>query len=97
VREGTAVPLGLRADLAMLSGVSTKRLNEQVRRNLSRLPEDFAFRLTHDEVSRLRSHIATSKTGRGGRLGSHGMTNLGEGGRSIWGAVVRISLTAAGA
>jgi len=57
----------LDADLAMLYGVSTKRLNEQVRRNLSRFPEDFAFRLTQDEVTRLRSQTATSKTGRGGR------------------------------
>lgn len=57
----------LDADLAMLYGVSTKRLNEQVRRNLSRFPKDFAFKLTHDEVSRLRSQIATSKIGRGGR------------------------------
>jgi hypothetical protein len=57
----------LDADLASLYGVSTKRLNEQVRRNLSRFPEDFAFRLTRDEVDRLRSQIATSKPGRGGR------------------------------
>ena len=57
----------LDADLAALYGVSTKRLNEQVRRNRARFPEDFAFRLTADEVGRLRSQIATSKTGRGGR------------------------------
>jgi hypothetical protein len=57
----------LDADLAALYSVSTKRLNEQVRRNLSRFAEDLAFRLTQDEVGRLRSQIATSKTGRGGR------------------------------
>jgi len=57
----------LDADLASLYGVSTKRLNEQLRRNLSRFPEDFAFRLTQDEADRLRSQIATSKPGRGGR------------------------------
>ena len=37
------------ADLAALYGVSTKRLNEQVRRNLERFPPDFMFRLTADE------------------------------------------------
>jgi len=57
----------LDADLAALYSVSTKRLNEQVRRNRSRFPEDFAFRLTRAEVDALRSQIATSKPGRGGR------------------------------
>lgn len=54
-------------DLALLYGVPTKRLNEQVMRNLSRFPEDFMFRLTAEESSHLRSQFATSKTGRGGR------------------------------
>ena len=36
----------LDSDLAELYGVPTKRLNEQVRRNLSRFPEDFMFQLT---------------------------------------------------
>ena len=48
-------------------GVTTKRLNEQVRRNRSRFPDDFMFQLTQDEVRPLRSQIATSKVGRGGR------------------------------
>ncbi len=39
----------LDADLAELYGVSTKRLNEQVKRNLRRFPEDFMFRLTGTE------------------------------------------------
>ncbi|MGD0012332.1 MAG: ORF6N domain-containing protein [Terriglobia bacterium] len=39
----------LDADLARLYGVSTKRLNEQVKRNRDRLPEDFMFQLTPDE------------------------------------------------
>jgi hypothetical protein len=39
----------LDADLADFYGVTTKRLNEQVKRNLGRFPEDFAFRLTEDE------------------------------------------------
>lgn len=57
----------LDADLAALYGVSTKRLNEQVRRNRERFPADFMFQLTAAEADSLRSQIATSKTGRGGR------------------------------
>ena len=57
----------LDSDLADLYGVPTKRLNEQVRRNLSRFPEDFMFRLTEQESDALRSQFATSKSGRGGR------------------------------
>ena len=57
----------LDADLARLYGVTTKRLNEQVRRNLSRFPEDFMFQLTESETRLLRSQFATSKEGRGGR------------------------------
>ena len=49
----------LDADLAGLYGVPTKRLNEQYRRNLDRFPADFAFQLTLDEWSALRSQIAT--------------------------------------
>ena len=44
-------------DLATLYGVETKRLNEQVKRNIKRFPEDFKFQLTKDEC--LRSQIAT--------------------------------------
>lgn len=57
----------LDSDLASLYGVSTKRLNEQVKRNLKRFPEDFMFRLSKTEVESLRSQFATSKIGRGGR------------------------------
>ncbi len=49
----------LDSDLAMLYGVETKRLNEQVKRNLNRFPEDFMFQLTQDEAVRLRSQIVT--------------------------------------
>ena len=56
----------LDADLAELYGVSTKRLNEAVRRNAARFPEDFMFQLTAEEAETLRSQFATSK-GRGGR------------------------------
>src|SRR5262249_15813047 len=54
-------------DLARMYGVTTKRLNEQVRRNLDRFPVDFMFQLTAEEVEVLRSQNATSKPGRGGR------------------------------
>ncbi len=53
--------------LAALYGVTTKRLNEQVRRNRARFPEDFMFQLTAKEVACLRSQFATSNKGRGGR------------------------------
>ena len=55
----------LDTDLAILYGVPTKRLNEQVRRNKKRFPSDFMFQLTPEEVERLRSQIATLKPGRG--------------------------------
>jgi len=54
-------------DLSSLYGVETKRLNEQVRRNNKRFPNDFMFRLTKKESDALRSQIATSKKGKGGR------------------------------
>jgi hypothetical protein len=68
----------LDADLAAVYGVPTKRLNEQVRRNRTRFPVDFMFRLEPQEVTHLRSQIATSNDpdfptsylpspGRGGR------------------------------
>jgi hypothetical protein len=50
-------------DLAELYGVPTKRLNEQVRRNMKRFPLDFMFQLTEKEVKNLRSQIATSSWG----------------------------------
>ena len=53
-------------DLAKLYGVQTLRLNEQVRRNRDRFPDDFAFQLTEQEFRALISQIAISKPGRGG-------------------------------
>jgi hypothetical protein len=53
----------LDTDLAELYGVETKRLNEQVRRNLPRFPPDFMFQLTAEETESLRSQIATLKRG----------------------------------
>lgn len=55
----------LDADLAELYDVPIKRLNEQVKRNLERFPEDFMFALTQEEWESLRSQIATLKSGRG--------------------------------
>ena len=55
----------LDSDLASLYGVSTKRLNEQVRRNLRRFPADFMLQLSPDEAVALRSQIATLEPGRG--------------------------------
>ncbi len=50
----------LDSDLAAIYGVSTKRLNEQFRRNRKRFPDDFAFQLTAEEASSIRSQIATA-------------------------------------
>ena len=55
----------LDAELAALYGVTTKRLNEQVRRNRDRFPTDFMFELTAQEAAVLRSQFATLKSGRG--------------------------------
>ena len=49
----------LDSDLAVVYGVTTKRLNEQLRRNRRRFPEDFAFQLTAKEFEALRSQFAT--------------------------------------
>jgi hypothetical protein len=50
----------LDSQLAALYSVTTKRLNEQVKRNAERFPDDFMFRLTRSEVEALnRSQIAT--------------------------------------
>ena len=49
--------------LAQLYGVPTRRLNEQVRRNAQRFPQEFSFTLTNQEVANLKSQIATSSWG----------------------------------
>ena len=54
-------------DLAKLYGVTTGRLNEQVKRNRDRFPTDFAFRLTTQEFTALISQSATSSSKHGGR------------------------------
>ena len=53
----------LDADLALLYGVETRRLNEQVRRNQQRFPGDFVFQLSAAEFANLKSQFATSSWG----------------------------------
>ncbi len=57
----------LDSDLAELYGVTTGCLNEQVKRNVRRFPDDFAFQLTSEEFEALISQNAISNSGRGGR------------------------------
>jgi|ERR1035437_81918 phage regulator Rha-like protein len=57
----------LDSDLAVLYQVPTKRLNEAVRRNLDRFPDDFMFQLSAEELENLRSQSATSSSSHGGR------------------------------
>ena len=57
----------LDSDLAALYGVPTWRLNEQVRRNPERFPDDFSFVLVKQELTDLRSQFAISSRGHGGR------------------------------
>jgi len=54
----------LDTDLARLYGVTTKRLNEQVKRNIRRFPPDFMFQLSIEEATSSRSQFATLKQGR---------------------------------
>jgi len=51
----------LDSDLAFLYGVATKVLNQAVKRNIKRFPEDFMFQLSEKEMNSLRSHFVTSK------------------------------------
>jgi phage regulator Rha-like protein len=57
----------LDTDLAEIYGVTTKRLNEQVKRNRGRFPVEFAFRLTAEEHANLKSQFATSSLSHGGK------------------------------
>ena len=66
----------LDADIAELYGMETKRLNEQVKRNISRFPEDFMFQLTSEEFKILKSQNATSSWG-GRRYAPNAFTELG--------------------
>ena len=55
------VQVMLDSDLAELYEVPVKRLNEQVRRNKERFPQDFMFQISESEYQLLRSHFATAK------------------------------------
>ena len=57
----------LDSDIASLFGVDTKRLNEQMKRNKNRFPNDFCFQLNSKEFKSLKSQNATSNKGRGGK------------------------------
>lgn len=67
----------LDSDLADLYGVSTKRLNEQVKRNIERFPADFMLRLTSQESKVLRSQFATSSSWGGRRYNPLAFTEHG--------------------
>ena len=67
----------LDSELAEIYGVETKRLNEQVRRNLNRFPVDFMFQLTAEEAANLRSQIATSSSYGGRRYLPYAFTEHG--------------------
>jgi hypothetical protein len=63
-------------DLAEMYGVETKRLNEQLKRNLKRFPKDFMFTLSEKETQHLRSQNATSSWG-GNRRKPNAFTEQG--------------------
>jgi len=72
----------LDSDLAKIYGVTVRRLTEQMRRNLKRFPDDFAFQLTRQEFTNLKSQIATSSSHGGKRklpwvFTEHGALMLG--------------------
>jgi len=66
----------LDADLAQLYGVQTMRLNEQIKRNIERFPEDFMFQLTKEEFQNLKSQFAISSWG-GRRTPPNALTEHG--------------------
>lgn len=68
------------ADLARIYNVTTRRLNEQVKRNRQRFPEDFMFQLTMEEAKTLlasRSQIATLKRGQNIKYAPYSFTEHG--------------------
>jgi len=67
----------LDSDLAALYGVTTKRLNEQVRRNMKRFPADFMYQLSREEFESLKSHFATSSSWGGRRTRPYVFTEQG--------------------
>ena len=67
----------LDSDLAELYGVEVKQLKRQVRRNLSRFPEDFMFQLQKEEYESLRSHFGTLKRGEHAKYLPYAFTEQG--------------------
>ena len=67
IYEIRGIKVMLDSDLAKLYEIPTYRLNEAVKRNISRFPSNFMFQLGKDEYGSLISQIAISKKGRGGR------------------------------
>jgi hypothetical protein len=67
----------LDSDLARIYGVPTKVLNQAVKRNLKRFPDDFLFRLSFDELENLRSQIVTSSFHGGHRYLPYAFTENG--------------------
>lgn len=64
-------------DLAHLYNVETRRLKEQVRRNINRFPKEFMFELTSEENSTLRSQFATLKRGKHSKYAPFAFTEYG--------------------
>ena len=81
------VQVMLDRDLAELYGVPTKRLNEQVKRNARRFPDNFMFQLTKEELEDWRSQIATSNNG-----GATKGTQLVTLNREDWGRKLRLPI-----
>ena len=67
----------LSMDLAELYGVPVKRLNEQVKRNIKRFPDDFIFQLNYEEYKILKSQSATSRWGGARRANPYAFTEQG--------------------
>lgn len=67
----------LSRDLAKLYQVETRRLNEQVKRNIGRFPERYMFKLTIEEYKSLRSHFATLKKGQHSKYPPYAFTEHG--------------------
>src|SRR5436309_3219924 len=67
IRTIRGVRVMLDRDLAKIYGVPTFRFNEAIKRSRHRFPQDFMFQLTREEFDSLKSQIAMSKTGHGGR------------------------------
>lgn len=67
IRSVRGLAVILDADLAVIYGVTTAALNQAVKRNRERFPEDFVFQLTTDESVGLKSQSVTSSLGHGGR------------------------------